>query len=199
MSSDNKYDFVYPLMHRKNKYASPYDVSVYIDDELVIKDDNMYLPVGTKLYHGSLDDELENKIFNHSIRHKYTFFGIDVIISLWYIAEMNTKGINEKDIGYLYEFELTSQLPIKEIIFEGDKISDCIPGSKWCDELPYIHPQYANESETKEVCIELTLPVIKYKNHLKFNKKYLVDAKKLTFEYHEGNIDIFDPTTTIIV
>jgi len=88
------------------------------------KDGSMYLKKGTKLYHGSihypfLPGSKESK-------NKMTYFGLDAVISLWYILEetltryddqcfqQSTKQVEIE--GYLYEFILQKDLQITKII-----------------------------------------------------------------------------------
>ena len=93
-------------------------VNYYILTTILVND---CLPVGTILYHGSLDSNLD--FYNYP----KLFFGIDVVISLWYILELRIKQLivdKSKDdkekikelmldnIGTLYEFVIIKPIPV---------------------------------------------------------------------------------------
>ena len=71
------------------------------------------LPAGTKLYHGSLDPHLDFS------KDRITFFGLDVVISLWYILEMH---LWKRKVfqGTLYEFVTTRDIPVKVLTIITD-------------------------------------------------------------------------------
>jgi hypothetical protein len=97
-----KGSFIYPPKLGKLPKSNPhsiFDLSQYIPKSLIpnewekpikitnayidtILDKNGCIPAGTKLYHGSTKSDLK------FTTNKITFFGIDVLISLWYILEM---------------------------------------------------------------------------------------------------------------
>jgi hypothetical protein len=105
------------------------EMLLYYDQLLVHKKDKIYLPKGTILYHSST----EYPFLKHA-KNKMTFFGLDVVISLWYILESKYKSMDmdcfrhkKKEIdysGYLYEFQLQEDLEITYIIKEKKKEID---------------------------------------------------------------------------
>lgn len=141
------------------------------------KDGNIFLKKGTKLYHGSI----YYPFLTHR-KDKITFFGLDAVISLWYILEETlTKYDNQcyqqnsKQIdigGYLYEFVLKQDLKITKIIPtltqnpKSDK--ECKKNSK----TVCIHPQisfHGGDGVTSRVpanlfdlCNEITLRYSEY-------------------------------------
>jgi hypothetical protein len=134
---------------------------------------NDCLPVGTVLYHGSLDSNLD------FYKYPKLFFGIDVVISLWYILELRIKQLmldNSKDnkeklkelhvmskIGTLYEFVVIKPIPVHflyDLYVNANKDATCKSGLTAC-----IHPQIAfhgNPGDTTvpyDIGIEVSLRI----------------------------------------
>ena len=217
--TNGKDTFIYPKLKKLPK-SNPHnicDLSPYIPKSLIPKEwekpiknvntridsilQNDCIPVGTKLYHGSLNNDVT---FNPN---KITFFGIDVLISLWYILEMrmNTikrleehheyvrkhtqkqyirknkysrKKINiNKIYGTLYEFITTKPIRVTNKIIE---LSNHPKNNKKCqNDDVCIHPQIIYhgdpDSPPYDLGIEVTLNVSTYKDSIKLNKKYSVN------------------------
>lgn len=62
-----------------------------------------YIPKGTKLYHGSFI------YYQNFDKVQHTYFGIDIIIALWYLHETAPSNIN---YGYIYEFDVIKDIPV---------------------------------------------------------------------------------------
>ena len=159
-------------------------------------DEVLYLPKGFKIYHGSLHYPMplvENRSGLEKMgKGSHTFFGLDSNISIWYILEL-FQGIyksidellSEPRIGYLYEFVLTYDLPIYHII---KNIQEHPSEIDQCNE-PYtvcLHPQFAyrgylglDDDEIKDFSSELTFNYGYYKDYMRINNTYEIDATLL--------------------
>lgn len=184
----------------------------YYQSILIEKDGIKYLPKGTKLYHGST---IYPFLGNSPSTNQITFFGLDVIIALWYILEeiyiKNDNCIHtNKSVqmnGYLYEFVIIQDLPITHII---DKLV-INPKDKniSCKKNPNdvcLHPQiafhgisyqnyYRNVVPLFDLCNEITFRFNKYTNHLQLKNVFLVDPLIL---HKNANKKGFDPTKSIV-
>ena len=138
-----------------------------------------YLKEGLKLYHSSLDSNLD---FDNFDKDKYTFFGLDIVISLWYILEMS-ESQEEKTgelpkYGYLYEFELKEPLKVNKYLeYIGQHPSeddDCRIKLGVC-----VHPQITFHGNSRfnqgpfDLSIEVTLGNTSL-SYLVFLKRYKV-------------------------
>ena len=135
-----------------------------------------YLPVGTRLYHGSLE-ELDFKAMK---RDRITFFGLDVVISLWYILELS--GDDVDTIGKLYEFSVVEPIPLMLLEeFYSHPKSD-IQCRK--DPIACIHPQLAYHGDVDtyppyDLCIEITMNMKYFKDCIQLTQTYEVDTSIL--------------------
>ena len=167
LANENYNRLVYPnpsvtekqqVEYIKNRVLTKYDEPVIIGGETV----EYYIPKGTKLYHSSLD------FYQTFDEDRITFFGIDIIISLWYIVEMNNKKY--KRFGVIYEFDVIKDIPVYILESIGDHPYNTYgPGTK-CRSKEYacIHPQYAYHKEpnsfgemSMEVTMNLSNPLFK--------------------------------------
>ena len=116
-----------------------------------------YIPKGTKLYHGSFI------YYQKFDRDQHTYFGIDIIIALWYLHETAPSDIN---YGYIYEFDVIKDIPVyilNSIDNHPKNVTICKDKQIAC-----IHPQYAYRSHPphtneKEMSTELTMNLNQYK------------------------------------
>ena len=122
-----------------------------------------YIPRGTKLYHSSFT------YYQKFDEDRITFFGIDIIIALWYLFEQSEKealGFYDENYGYIYEFDVIKDIPVhiyNEINPNPKNNPICME-----KEIACIHPQYAyrgNSATTnkKEMSTELTMNLQHYK------------------------------------
>tara|TARA_Y100000389_G_scaffold201820_1_gene245450 strand:+ start:1656 stop:2507 length:852 start_codon:yes stop_codon:yes gene_type:complete len=155
-------------------------------EKVIIKRGNkMYLPKGTKLYHGSLEYPFLPASKSKANTGRMTFFGLDIDISLWYILELiemekykKTIGFNR--FGFLYLFVVTQDIEIHKLI---DLINDNPKEIRSCKKLGNVclHPQVAfrgevfNSPSIYKLSSELTLHYQRYEKHLKLDKLYIVD------------------------
>jgi hypothetical protein len=127
---------------------------------------NYYIPVGTKLYHSSFI------YYQKFDQDRVTYFGIDIIIALWYLLEESEKSeYSDKNYGFIYEFDVIKDIPV--YILENIKHHpyNMVGDGFICQnkEIACIHPQYAyhgdplhvNEKD-KEMSTELTMNLKKY-------------------------------------
>ena len=204
-------EFVYPIkttIPKSNPYGvlswftgvkdwdnSVGEVVTYISTHVV--DSSGSIPIGTKLYHGSLDHDLTFS------KDRITFFGIDVVISLWYILELNTKSWGGYKIGKLYEFVVSRPIPVTIINKLKDNPSEnriCLQKTTAC-----IHPQVSIhdasssvfDSSPKDLCIELTLNMNYYRDHLVLKKTYIVDPAVLDKNKNKP-FEEFNPIESIV-
>lgn len=177
---------------------------------LVQKNNEYYLKKGTVLYHGST----EYPFLSEHDESRMTFFGLDVIISLWYILESSYLKMDvacltkmKKKVqyyGYLYEFRLKDDLKITTII---DKLIQNPKNSAVCKKTKSVclHPQvsfhgvesfYRTLPNLFDLCNEVTLFYEYYKDIIgpPINI-YLVDPLILHKNALSNN---FDPTESII-
>lgn len=174
----------------------------YMESLFIVKDGQKYLPKDTMLYHGSLDYP-----FISNMKSKFTFFGLDTTISLWYILELmqNSKSFFKKEyprFGYLYAFRLTKDLPISktiDTIYENPKdIFHCRTyKSSVC-----IGPQISRRGnfssfvpELYNLSLELTLFYNHYTDYLTLESTYLVDP--LALKLHDNDMS-FEAQESII-
>lgn len=175
---------------------------------LKIKNDSKYLKKGTLLFHGTT-----NKILKLNDKNSISFFGLDIVISLWYILEeiYNKNDLKKNKFasvnGYIYEFELIKDLPISKIlnilnINPKDSISGCENDIK----TVCLHPQIAFHGSSVQtamrtiipkfdLCSEITFVYKEYKDYLKLNKIYIVDPLIL---HKNANKISFDPVESIV-
>jgi hypothetical protein len=162
LKNNNYQKIVYPskalseqeqLQYIKDHILLKYDEPKNIDGQTII----YYIPKGTKLYHSSF---IFDQKFNMD---RITFFGIDIIISLWYLLEeLLRPQHSNKRFGLIYEFEVIEDIPVYIL----EKISNhpynsygegVICKSK---QFACIHPQYAYHGNThhfKEMSMEITM------------------------------------------
>ena len=116
-----------------------------------------YIPKGTKLYHGSFI------YYQNFDKVQHTYFGIDIIIALWYLHETAPSNIN---YGYIYEFDVIKDIPVyilNSIDNHPKNVTICKDKQIAC-----IHPQYAYRAHPphtneKEMSTELTMNLNQYK------------------------------------
>jgi hypothetical protein len=194
LESENYNRIIYPpnlkghieslLSYFKESVLKKYDVPLTIKsdkDKTIIE---YYIPKGTRLYHGSLDFNLQ---FTDD---RITFFGIDIIISLWYLLELRRYN----KYGVIYEFEVVEDIPVYLLEDITNHPFNWYGTGTKCriKEFACIHPQYAyhgtpdNFGElSSEITINLSYDLFKHaiKNiiHPKTNKPiiYVVDLDKL--------------------
>jgi hypothetical protein len=140
------------------KYEEPYPKPYPVIDGHTLE---YYIPEGTKLYHSSF------KYYqNFDNKNRFTYFGIDIIIALWYLFELSPK-YPDSEKGYIYEFNVKKDIPVyilKNIKVHPKDTSICQNKKIAC-----IHPQYAyhgypldvNEND-KEMSTELTMNLKNY-------------------------------------
>jgi hypothetical protein len=168
----------------------------YISKEII--DSNNCIPVGTKLYHGSLD---HNLTFSKDM---ITFFGIDVIISLWYILELSDMSWSSRKLGKLYEFVVTKPIPvilIKELTSNPKETGRC-----YREKIACIHPQITLHDKRasmfttpvpKDLSIEVTFNMKYFKENISLKKTYLVDPSILDRNRY-STFQKFNPVKSII-
>ncbi len=180
-----------------NHILVKYDKPRMIDGQTI----EYYIPKGTKLYHSSLD------FYQSFDGDRITFFGIDIIISLWYLVEMNYR--NGKRFGVIYEFDVIEDIPVYILKHIKNHPYDPFGTGTICrsKEFACIHPQYAYHQDpdsfgemSMEVTMNLSNPLLKASIrqaiHPKWNTKitYVVDinilekmAKMGNYTFHEFN------------
>ncbi len=161
-----------------------------------------FIPVGTKLYHGSLNPKLDFKnLLNHIM-----FFGMDVVISLWYMLELQSDSEPSELIpGTLYEFVVTRPIPVEILpnLYQHPSETDsCLDEPIGC-----IHPQISFHGDAVsdppyDLSIEFTLNLNKdeghgpFKNYIALQKVYTVDTRIL-LENRDRPFSEFNPITAI--
>jgi hypothetical protein len=177
----------------------------YMENNKLIKDefglvglnDDKYLPRGTKLYHGTLENNLK---FTDDI--DITYFGLDFVISTWYTLEQSLdigeQTGNYTQTGILYEFELTDKLRIDRFIKDIDThpstITKCIEG------YTCLHVQFAYHDNKFNppfnICYELTLNTKELRDKIRLLNTYNVDLN-LLYINRQLNERIFDPKSAL--
>jgi hypothetical protein len=156
---------------------------------------NNHIPIGKKLYHCSLQHDLNfNDLKN---KDRITFFGLDIVISLWYILEMNTfrsKTCN----GKLYEFVVVKNIPfhILHELTDNPKDYDIYKTTG----ISCIHPQIAFHGDTEskppyDLCIELAMNMKYFKDYIEVKQTYIVDPTILDNNKYKNG---FNPVDSII-
>ena len=166
-------------------------------DLLGTDDDGKYLPRGTKLYHGTLENNLK---FTDDI--DITYFGLDFVISTWYTLEQSLdfreQTGNYIHTGILYEFELTDQLRIDRFIKDIDThpsdVTQCMEG------YTCLHVQFAyhdnNLNPPFNICYELTLNTKELRDKIRLLNTYNVNLD-LLYSNRKLNERIFDPKSSL--
>ena len=184
-----------PFTGINSQWKKPVEKVVHYISKKII-DSNNCIPVGTKLYHGSLDHNLS---FSKDI---ITFFGIDVIISLWYILELKDNSWwSSPKLGKLYEFVVTKPIPvilIKELTNNPKESRIC-----YRENIACIHPQitFHNKDDIstppKDLCIEVTFNMKYFKENISLKKTYLVDPSILSKNRYKS-LQQFNPVKSIV-
>ena len=190
--SELPHEWEMPLQH----------VGSYIDTLLETHQGGRFIPVGTKLYHGSLNPALD---FKHLLDH-ITFFGIDVVISLWYMLELQSEADpSELKPGTLYEFIVTRPIPVEilpNLYDHPTETERCLNEPIGC-----IHPQISFHGDVLcdppyDLSIELSLNLNKDAGHGQFKecialqKVYTVDTRIL-LEHRDKPFCEFNPISAI--
>ena len=163
-------DFFLPWSWVHKQWDDPITRNInYIQEQF--PDD--YLPVGTKLYHGSLE-QLDFKAMK---KDRITFFGLDVVISLWYILELSGEEVDT--IGKLYEFIVVEPIPLRLLEPFYSHPKEDIQCRK--DPIACIHPQLAYHGDTDtsppyDLCIEITMNMKYFKDYIQLTQTYEVDT-----------------------
>jgi hypothetical protein len=202
--------FVYPIAHDKplpntdpndivswalHKVSDPwYEYTQRVDEHIKqnILDKDSHIPIGTKLYHCTY---WQDSIMTNP---NLMFFGIDVVISLWYLAEQyNPNKPDQK--GILYEFVVTK--PIPTILLEGLLDNSKESFSCWWDKA-CIHPQITYHSRKfappYDLGIEVTFYLKYYKDSIQLRKTYSVDTQML-LDNQEKTFKEWNPTLAIVI
>jgi len=191
------------MSHKKEWGIVENKIKNFVTQNVISKDG--YLRDGLKLYHSTLNPELDFEEFQ---KDKMTFFGLDIVISMWYIMEMAEGKKKYEEIverkkpgqlpeyGYLYEFELKKPLKV-------DKYLQAIYNHPGEDEDCYIklgtcvHPQITFHGKSRQeqgpfdISIEITLghTSLSYLGLLK-RYKVSVDYLNLFRSYPLSALDI---------
>ena len=209
-------NFVYPFVPNDILEDQPVDVcksrkwkwyTAYNVYKLKSQFPNNIIPVGTKLYHGSMDGNGNGNIkFD---QQKLTFFGIDVVISLWILPEQRRAQMY-KELGYdislsqqddynknhdkgcLYEFQVVKPISVHLI----EDLCQYPLEVKTCKTKPCLHPQIGPDSPIYNLSTELTMDLKYYKDYIQLKKKYEVDVNKLE-ENQDKLFSKFDPVSAI--
>ncbi len=192
----NPYDLTLKEMD-KYGWDEPYQENIkYIQKTF---SDNV-IPVGTILYHGSNEHNLN---FNELKKDRITFFGLDFVISIWYILELNGgfRMFTKYKHGMLYEFKVIEPIPIHLI----HRLYDHPNGVSICnkEKIACIHPQIGfHGSSTRtyppfELGIEVTMNMKHFKNHIQLIKTHVVDVNILR-ENKYFLFNKFDPKKAIL-
>ena len=193
--------WTYKLTKDEAKWCSIVEEQAkYLKD--YIKINKGCIPKGTKIYHGSLvssysvlkDKNILDNIFYK--KNKKTFFGLDSVISIWYILELqyNILKYPEPINGYLYEIELIRDLPISHIIEKlllDDKFDDIFKDDKNICIKPQIgfHNNIRIYKGEFDMCVEIILDYHEFKEYLKLINIYEIDAKILIKNKDKKNWD----------
>jgi hypothetical protein len=157
-------------------------------------DRNECLPLGTKLYHGSIRSDLDFK------KDTVTFFSLDVVMALWRTLEYQAYLDGPRYFGVLYEFEVVKPLPVFAVL---SNMFDAIEDSPKCkDDHVCIHPQVTFHDFVKEppydMGIEVSMNLKYYRDYIKLQKQYLVDTNLLLKHAESGDsFDEFNPSSAI--
>lgn len=173
--------------------------------------DGLFLPAGTRLYHGSTRSPfLGGKRGTNT--DKITFFGLDAVIAIWFILEeilmtndpcRGSAHIN----GILYEFELKNDIKITEII--PLLITNPSDRSIPCVRIPSavcLHPQISFHGVSLptrkrdivplfDLCSEVTLRYSHYHDSMRLVKIHHVDPVVL---FDNADKPGFDPVHAIV-
>jgi hypothetical protein len=143
------------------------------------------IPVGTKLYHGTLDKNFMTSL--QTFKDKNTFLGLEPSISMWYTSEL-ANILKNTTVGYVYEFEVLKPIKVDYVIpymsihpfsnSKQTKTHKCKYGGV-C-----IHPQVVFHFDNEppyDISIEVVLPLkVLYNNgYIKLSKIYNTDMYNL--------------------
>lgn len=178
---------------RSNAYWKP--LFKAIDDKYNGKD--KILPMGTILYHGSLSSD--GKLFK-----PFTYFGLDVVISLWAASEAFKFKHKDWDtlprnkwIAYLHEFEVVKPLHYTYLLTEKGTPLEI---DKHCSHHACVHPQaILHDNHWKlfqELGTEMTIP-LHLIDHVKLKHTYKIDLFRLIVHQISSMLS-WSPTNAII-
>ena len=167
------------------------------NDILDRKNDGTYeLAVGTRIYHGSTRGDLD--LTGKHADNRMTFFGLDALISMWYVLEMSMS--EEINNGYLYTFEVIRPIPVTVLSLTGyhpkNMFSPCHDLATAC-----IRPQLAyhgtvNNSPVKDMSVEVTLHMSHFKDYLQLLSVEKVDPKML-YAFRAHRFHEFHPSHAV--
>jgi hypothetical protein len=162
LTNNNYQKIIYPskvindqeqLQYIKDRILLKYDEPNIIDGQSIA----YYIPKMTKLYHSSF---IFDQKFNMD---RITFFGIDIIISLWYLLEELLKPqYRNKRFGLIYEFEVIEDIPVYILEKISNHPYNSYGKGTICKSKQFacIHPQYAyhgNTNDFREMSMEITM------------------------------------------
>lgn len=139
------------------------------------------IPIGVKLYHGTMNPNLDI----NSLGNYMTFLGLEPMISVWYTSEEagSKSKYDDAKFGYIYEFDVIKPIPADKVI----KYISLNP--KGCDICTNggvcIHPQITfhnfKEQGPLDLSIEVTLMLKKMvdNGYLKLNRRYRTSISNL--------------------
>jgi hypothetical protein len=190
------FNSILPWNWLNSKWSSPIKTNIEYIESL-----KGYIPVGTSLYHGSLDHHLD---FNKLKKDKITFFGLDAIISIWYILELEHIFImNRRNIithGKLYEFKVIKPIPIHilhELYDHPNFYSVCKK-----NEIACIHPQIAfhgtgDAYPPYDLGIEITMNMKYFSSYIKLHASHIVNIETL-YKNRRKLFSQFNPIEAIV-
>lgn len=157
------------------------------------------LPAGTRLYHGSMLPDLD--LLDRNASSYMTYFGLDAIISIWYVLEM-AKRAESAEPGYLYTYELTRPLPVHLIRRLTDHPESHRDGYCESPEIVCVHPQLAyhgtntddfnDEPLPFELSVEVTIHTKYYRDFLRLLSVKQVDPMTL-YEHRNTMMNEWHP------
>ena len=155
------------ISHRERLLSDIYQL--FKDDK-----DEYTIPVGTRLYHGTKNENFIKDI--PRMKNHMTFLGLEPIISIWYTAEEIGHSYNDQLFSYVYEFIVEKPIKIDKIIKYitlNPALCDICTRGGVC-----VHPQITFHNENEEgpldLSVEVTLMLKKLFNEgfLKISNRY---------------------------
>lgn len=159
-------------------------------------DNSFFLKKGTLLFHGSTRKNLK-----FDSKKSITFFGLDIIISLWYILEEvymknDLKKSDARINGYVYVFEVIENIPITKIL----KILNVNPKDRnsGCEQDLYtvcLHPQVAFHGSSVETIMRSVVPLFDLSCEVTLNYNTFKDYLNLKEIYNVNPVILHENAT----
>jgi hypothetical protein len=200
-------NFVYPLKIPQEKEPSfltslnifktdAIDDCKYVLDH--IKNDltksigsTIYVPIGTKLYYGSNNFEVD------FTKNRIMFFGLDVVHALWHVVELQSYHMYR--LGKVYECVVTKPIPVvilANIYYDVNRSSPNYNKGLLYPKIVHHGRDIENEFPC-DISAELAINSGYFKHHFRLEHTYTIDTSVLA-AFADRPLKKFNPVVSIL-